>query len=205
MQTGAVEDHHQCKLEIGHKGELYSQRNTYTWADGRTEVHNFPGYFKQGRIVIDSPDVLGYAVEMSADNGHVAPMKRGGADTILFYAGYRPGSHRAGADVWDLIRLTAEDKRFRTWQICAGGRVVRLCEVAETRTSAANIFLADMHESALAAAPAVAPKPPTAAEAKAKAVSPLLVMKPWEQALWEDLTRTRTRTRTRTQAQCRSQ
>lgn len=190
-----MEDHHRCKLEIGHKGELYSQRNTYTWADGRVEVHDFPGYFTKGRIVIDSQDVLGYALEMAADNGHVAPMKRGGADTILFYAGYRPGSHRAGADVWDLIRLTSPDKRFRTWQIQAGGRVVRLCEVAETRTSAANVFLGDMHEKTPAAPPVVpttaAPTtttttPPTPTDAKAKAVSPLLVMQPWEKQLWED-------------------
>ena len=29
-EGGAV-DTHRCKLEIGHQGGLYSQRNTYTW------------------------------------------------------------------------------------------------------------------------------------------------------------------------------
>lgn len=83
-------------------------------------------------MFIDADDLHGYAEELEED-------------TIIFYAAYKDGSHRAGADVWDLIRLTSESVRFRTWQIQAGGNVVRLCEVAETKSSSQNAFLSDMH------------------------------------------------------------
>ena len=117
-ETGAVTDKHQCKLEIGHKDNLYSQRNTYTWEDGRQEVHDFPGEFKDGKVLIDAKDLIGYAEELSDD-------------TVLFYATYKPESHRAGVDVWDLIRLTGESQRYRTWQIKAGPKVVTLVQVNE--------------------------------------------------------------------------
>ena len=41
----------------------------------------------------------------------------GGSDTVLFYAGYKPGSHREGVDTWDLIRITSQTQRYRTWQV----------------------------------------------------------------------------------------
>ena len=81
-----------------------------------------PALWQDGRVFIDAEDLHGYAEELEED-------------TIIFYAAYKDGSHRAGADVWDLIRLTSAETRFRTWQIQAGGNVVRLCEVAETKSS----------------------------------------------------------------------
>ena len=130
--TGEVQDTHACKLEIGHRGDRYSQRNTYTWADGRVEVHDFPGVFEAGELHIDSKDLTGYCKELSHD-------------TIMFYATYKEGSHREGVDVWDLIRITTPIQRYRTWQIKAGDKVVRLCHVDEHRTSSENAFIPQMH------------------------------------------------------------
>lgn len=130
--TGEVQETHACKLEIGHRGDRYSQRNTYTWPDGRVEVHDFPGVFDGGELRIDSKDLAGYCKELSED-------------TIMFYASYKKGSHREGVDVWDLIRLTSETQRYRTRQIKGGEKVVRLCHVDEHRTSSANAFIPQMH------------------------------------------------------------
>ena len=91
-----------------------------------------PALRQDGRVFIDADDLHGYAEELEED-------------TIIFYAAYKDGSHRAGADVWDLIRLTSAETRFRTWQIQAGGNVVRLCEVAETKSSSRNAFIPGMH------------------------------------------------------------
>ena len=140
--TGEPVDSHACKLEIGHQGNLYTQRNTYTWEDGRVEVHDFPGVFVNGELVIDSHDLTGFAVETN-EGGYTD--KQGGADTILFYATYKPESHRAGVDVWDLIRITNETQRYRTWQIKGGDKVVKLCHVDEHRTSSENAFNPEMH------------------------------------------------------------
>ena len=95
-------------------------------------------------------DLHGYAEEVADD-------------TILFYATYKPESHRAGVDVWDLIRFGTEDSRYRTWQIKAGPKVVKLCQVHEVRTSSDNVFIEGMHDPAtLAALPTPLPVAPRA-------------------------------------------
>ncbi len=53
---GNVVDKHKTKIEIGAKGNKYSQRNTYTWPDGKTEIKIFLGEFDStGKLIIQMP------------------------------------------------------------------------------------------------------------------------------------------------------
>lgn len=42
---GEVLESYNTKIEVGARGKKYSQRNTYTWPDGRKVVKEFPGEF----------------------------------------------------------------------------------------------------------------------------------------------------------------
>jgi len=129
--SGQVTDKHACQLEIGIRGKRYTQRNTYIWDDGRTEVWDFPGYFDENdRLCIDSPKIEGYAVEMDAD-------------TMGFYGVYK-GTPEV-VDTWDLLRLFSDTHRYRTWQVRKGDGLLKIVHVEENKSSSDDAFKEDMH------------------------------------------------------------
>ena len=71
-----------------------------TRACSLVRIDSFPARWQDGRVFIDAPDLHGYAEELPGET-----------DSILFYATYKKDSHRQGADVWDLIRLTSPEER----------------------------------------------------------------------------------------------
>ena len=67
--AGRVVDEHRslltCTLVDGPDAaaEPYRQVNEYEWADGRTERHEFPGTYRDGRLWFDTARIHGYAYE----------------------------------------------------------------------------------------------------------------------------------------------
>ena len=52
---GNAVDKYKTRLEIGAKGKKYSQHNTYTWPDGKTEIKIFHGEFDSGKLILQMP------------------------------------------------------------------------------------------------------------------------------------------------------
>jgi hypothetical protein len=126
--TGEVTDRHACFIEIAVRGERYSQRNTYEWADGRVEVHYFPGILSEGKVVIDTPRLSGTGFEIDEDS-------------IMFHARFKDND----ASLYDFIRALGDSKRARTWQVCKDGAVSKLVHVEEERVaSESEVAFMDM-------------------------------------------------------------
>ena len=142
-RDGKVTDVHECKLEIGVHGGMYSQRNTYIWRDEpgseptKTESFLFPGRFdRDGVAWIEAEKISGWGRALDAEG------------TVLFYGGYKPATMAADSkvtvDTFDLIRIVnadgAADHRYRTWQVKAGDELMKIVHVEERRTSTENNF-----------------------------------------------------------------
>lgn len=122
-KSGAILDTHGCKLELGIRGERYSQRNTYTFADGTEQVLEFAGRMVEGLLHVESERLEGYAVDI-------------GNDGLCFYA------RRKSTDmqVYELIMLLAEDSRARTWSVVQDGVMKQTVQVDESRTSRDDVY-----------------------------------------------------------------
>lgn len=122
-KTGETRETHRSKIEVGVRGHRYSQKNTYTWDDGRVEEHIFPGRLHEGQFVIESERLKAISLVV-LDDAHV------------FYAEFkqRPG------DVVDTIRLLTPTKRARTWQVRDGEDIVEIVHVEEEKTSSEDAY-----------------------------------------------------------------
>jgi hypothetical protein len=107
--TGTLTDQHSsrliCRL-IGAPGhEHYHQTNYYTWADGRTEVRDFPAWYENGRIRWDNDLITGWAAAMQPDDFN--------RSTCLNW------TRRDEPDIYLYEMIQVNDactKRARTWQ-----------------------------------------------------------------------------------------
>ena len=125
---GEVVDRHSTRLEIGARGNKYSQRNTYKWSDGREQVYDFPGYFDaDGKLIIRSERLEGECVVVDKD-------------VIMFKAGYKGGM--AEVSVYDLIRVCSDEKtRCRTWQMFKEGMPWKIVNVVERHTNEDDVYI----------------------------------------------------------------
>jgi hypothetical protein len=112
--TGKLVDEHRSRLlcRFPEDGPFpYHQTNYYFWADGRTEVRDFPAEFRDGRIWWDNPLIKGWAAAMQPDDfarSSCLNWVRTGEPDIYLY---------------EMIQLSDDDQyRSRTWQWFRRGR-----------------------------------------------------------------------------------
>ncbi|MEU8249671.1 DUF3598 family protein [Nonomuraea sp. NPDC048916] len=121
--AGKIIDAHRAELTCSFPadGEWdYYQVNRYTWPDGRTEEHRFPGtYLGGGRCAFDTDRIRGefWAVD---------------DDTIYLSWIYK--EHGADLRLFELIVLSPDgNSRSRVWQWIRGGVCVQRTLIDETR------------------------------------------------------------------------
>lgn len=122
---GEVIDRHRSHLaclfpDPGSEFE-YDQTNTYTWPDGRTEQHHFPGsYDGYGRMNFDTERIRGVCWGVDENTIYLTWIyKEQGVDLRLF----------------ELIVLDEDGKnRCRTWQWVRNGVIEMRTIINETRT-----------------------------------------------------------------------
>lgn len=113
--TGRLIDEHRSRLvcRLPRSGPYdYHQTNHYTWADGRTEVRDFPAKFRDGRIRFSNELIEGWCAEVPLDDFRRTLMlywKRvGEPDTYLY----------------EMIQIDDDARqRSRVWQWITGGHI----------------------------------------------------------------------------------
>ncbi|WP_395105353.1 DUF3598 family protein [Actinomadura sp. SCN-SB] len=120
---GTVTDRHEslltCTLPEGQDHD-YHQVNEYTWPDGRTETHVFPGVYQGGgRCVFDTDRLRGEFWQLDDQVIYLTWMyKAEGEDLRLF----------------ELIHLSADGRtRNRVWQWIRDGVCYQRTLINETR------------------------------------------------------------------------
>jgi len=95
----------------------YHQTNHYTWADGRTDIRDFPAEYRDGRIWWNNELIVGWAAEVPLDQYN---------RTIMLYW------QRTGDEalyLYEMIQLADDGQtRCRTWHWIRNGEL-------ETRTA----------------------------------------------------------------------
>lgn len=95
----------------------YHQTNHYIWADGRTEVREFPAEYRDKRVWWDNDLIQGWAAELGLDDK--------GRSVVLYWQ--RTGD--PGLYLYEMIQLSDDGKkRCRTWHWIRDGQL-------ETRTA----------------------------------------------------------------------
>ncbi len=101
----------------------YHQTNYYTWADGRSEVREFPATYRDKRIWWDNELIKGYAWEVGEDRNARTMMltwERTGDPELYLY---------------EMIQIADDGQtRCRTWHWIRSGRL-------ETRTAIEERFV----------------------------------------------------------------
>ena len=66
---GEITSKYSTRLEIGARGNKYSQRNIYTWSDGHTVIKDFPGHFVEstGKLSYVSEKFTGDCIDVDED------------------------------------------------------------------------------------------------------------------------------------------
>ena len=115
--AGEKIDEHRSRLvcRLREDGPVpYHQTNHYTWADGRTEVREFPATFRDGRLWFDNDLITGWAAE--------DPLDEHGRTILLHWV-------RKG-EVSDCRRY-----RTRVWQWIRGGKIRMRTLIDEQKVS----------------------------------------------------------------------
>jgi hypothetical protein len=108
--TGKLNDEHRSRLicrmpDDGPHAGTYHQTNHYFWADGRTDVRDFPARYENGRIWFDNELISGWAAPMLPDDF--------GRSTCLNWT--RKGE--PDLFLYEMIQLSDNGvNRARTWQ-----------------------------------------------------------------------------------------
>lgn len=102
----------------------YHQTNHYTWADGRTEVRDFPADYRDGRIWFDNELIYGWAAEVGLDDHGRTLMlnwtRKGEPDLYLY----------------EMIQMSDCGRyRARIWQWIKAGQIHMRTLIDETRVS----------------------------------------------------------------------
>lgn len=118
IKTGQILDQHQSRLTCKMNGESgYHQSNEYIWEDGRKEVKEFPGEFRDGALRFDNPRLAGESYEVNAD-------------TIFLFWQYKDRPQEKYAEI---ITLESDTHRCRTWQHFENGEFVKLTVIDERK------------------------------------------------------------------------
>jgi Domain of unknown function (DUF3598), N-terminal len=125
--AGQVVDRHASHLRCAFpsSGEFeYHQTNTYTWPDGRTEVHEFPGrYDGFGRMTFDTDRIRGCTW---------------GIDENVLYLSWVYKAKGEDLRLFELIVLSDDgNHRCRTWQWVRDGQIEMRTLINETRVAEA--------------------------------------------------------------------
>ena len=118
-KTGEVLDRHKSRLTCKIDGDQWWQRNEYTWDDGREEKKEFGGLFKDGKLLFDTPRLVGEAVE--ADD-----------ITIVLRWVY---THAPDDRYSEIITLVDDHHRSRTWQQFENGDFAKLTVIDERKVA----------------------------------------------------------------------
>ena len=112
-----------CRFPPGKPG-TYHQTNHYTWADGRTEVRDFPALIRDGRLVWQGDLIRGWAADVALDEF---------ARTSMLYW---VRLNEPGVYVYEMIQLSDCGRyRSRVWQWFTDGRLSRRTLIDEEKVS----------------------------------------------------------------------
>ncbi len=120
-------DEHKSRLVCRFPAEgpyPYHQTNHYTWADGRTEVRDFPASYRDGRVWFDTDLIHGWAAEVPLDDFNRTLMlnwtRKGEPDLYLY----------------EMIQMSDCGKyRCRIWQWIKAGRIHMRTLIDEEKVS----------------------------------------------------------------------
>jgi hypothetical protein len=119
-------DRHSSRLfcRIPDDGEYpYHQTNYYTWADGRTDIRDFPATYRDGRIWWDNELIVGWA--------SAVPLDALGRTMMLYWQ--RTGD--PSLYLYEMIQIADDGQsRCRTWHWIRNGML-------ETRTAIQETFV----------------------------------------------------------------
>lgn len=125
--SGVQTDQHRsrlfCRFPPGKPG-AYHQTNHYTWADGRTEVRDFPALIRDGRLIWQGELIKGWAADVALDDF---------ARTSMLYW---TRNNEPGVYVYEMIQLSDCGRyRARVWQWFRDGRLERRTLIDEVKVS----------------------------------------------------------------------
>jgi hypothetical protein len=102
----------------------YHQSNHYSWANGKTEIRDFPADYRDGRLWFDNELIKGWAAEVALDEYKRTIMlnwKRKGDDDMYLY---------------EMIQTSDDMKvRHRVWHWYRDGRLVSRTLIDEEHVS----------------------------------------------------------------------
>ena len=112
-----------CRFPPNQPG-TYHQTNHYTWADGRTEVRDFPALIRDGRLVWQGDLIRGWGADVALDEFDRTSM-------LDWVRRHEPGVH-----VYEMIQLSDCGRyRARVWQWFKNGRLERRTLIDEEKVS----------------------------------------------------------------------
>ncbi|WP_433213948.1 DUF3598 family protein [Microtetraspora malaysiensis] len=123
---GKITDSHRSRLTCAFPEDAewdYHQTNVYTWDDGRTEEHRFPGtYLGGGRCAFDTDRIKG---------------EFWGVDDSTIYLSWIYKELETGLRLFELIVLSEDgNSRNRVWQWIKHGTCVQRTLINEKRVVA---------------------------------------------------------------------
>jgi hypothetical protein len=96
----------------------YHQMNRYTWADGKQEEHQFPGIYKDKKLIFDTERIMGKAWEVDDS-------------TIILWFAYKGVSN---AYIYEMINISqCNNYRYRTLHWFKDNRVFKRTLIQEER------------------------------------------------------------------------
>lgn len=125
--TGTRRDEHRSRLicRFPASGPYpYHQTNFYTWADGRTEVRDFPALIRDGRLIWQGGAIEGWAAEV--------PLDQFGRTSMLYWV----RRNEPTVHLYEMIQLSDDGRhRSRVWQWFRGGRLFGRTLIDEQKTA----------------------------------------------------------------------
>jgi Domain of unknown function (DUF3598) len=116
--NGDIIDKHNSYLTLTLNGKEWSQTNEYTWENGKREFHDFgmSRFDDNDHLQFDNPRIKGEAWESES--------------VIVLWWTYKD---QPGTMLYEIITLTGENSRMRTWQHSRNGVFEGLTMIEEHR------------------------------------------------------------------------
>ncbi|MBD2253037.1 DUF3598 family protein [Nostoc parmelioides] len=119
--SGKILDHHQSHLSCQFPEDglyPYYQVNRYTWADGKEEVHNFPGTYQDKILWFNSDRIQGKAWEIDDS-------------TVILWFSYKTAP---GMYLYEMIQISPDNNhRARTWHWFKNDQIYQRTLIQEER------------------------------------------------------------------------